>query len=58
MKDQSIYFFQLDSNKQIKNFERVFVDERIRDLSYKNGKLFLFLEDSASIGIISIPDTY
>ena len=52
MKDQSLYFFELDSSKKIINLERVEVFERVRDLKFKNDKLYLFLEETASIGVI------
>ena len=54
LKDQSLYFFNLNSNNKILNLERVEVFERIRDLKYINNKLFLFLEDTPSIGIIKL----
>ncbi len=54
MKDRSLYFFELDFNKQLINLERIEVNERIRDLHFNNNKLYLFLEDSASIGIINL----
>ena len=54
MKDRSLYFFELDSNKKIFNLERIEVNERIRDLHFNNDNLYLFLEDSASIGIIEL----
>jgi len=55
-KDKSLYFFKLDKNKQINNLERIEVFERIRDLKYNNndGQLYLFMEDSASIGVINL----
>ena len=47
----------IDSKKGLKTNLKVFVDkktigERIRDLAYGNNLIFLFLEDTASIGII------
>jgi len=54
LKDKSLYFFELNQNKAIKNLRRVEVFERVRDLKFYNNKLFLFMEDSASIGIINI----
>ena len=54
LKDKSIYFFDLDSQNNIINFERVFVDERVRDIKFKDEKLYLFLENTPSIGIISL----
>jgi len=52
--DRSLYFFELNSEKKIINLEQVKVFERIRDLSFKNNKLYLFMEDTASIGVISL----
>jgi len=54
LRDKSIYFFELDGQNKITNFERVEVSERIRDLKFKDNQLYLFMEDSASIGIIKI----
>jgi hypothetical protein len=51
LKDQSLYFFEL-KNKNIRNLERVEVNERVRDLFFKNDKLYLFMEGSGSIGVI------
>lgn len=52
LNDKSLYFFEL-KNKQILSMNRVEVFERIRDLKYKKNKLYLFLEDTPSIGIIN-----
>ena len=49
---KSLYFFELNSKKEIINLERVEVFERVRDLRYNENKLYLFLEDTPSIGII------
>jgi hypothetical protein len=54
MKDKSLYFFELNSQKQITNLNRVEVYERVRDLKFNNNRLYLFLEDTASIGVISL----
>ena len=54
LKDRSLYFFEIDENKKITSFERVSLNERIRDLAFKDNKLFLFLEDTASVGIINL----
>jgi hypothetical protein len=51
---KSIFFFNLDSENKIENFLRVRVEERVRDMIYKDKKLYLFLEDTASIGIIKL----
>ena len=54
MKDKSLYFFELNENKQIINLNRVEVFERVRDLRFNNKKLYLFMEDTASIGVIDL----
>ena len=53
LKDSSIYPFNLKNNK-IKNFSKIPINERIRDMVYdkKNKEIFLFLEDFASLAII------
>ena len=53
MKDKSIYYFELQNNK-IENITRVEVFERIRDMLIHKNKIFLLLEDSASIGVINL----
>ncbi len=54
LKDHSLYFFELDKAKKIINLDRVEVFERVRDLRFHNNKLYLFLEDTASIGVIDL----
>ena len=54
LKDRSLYFFELNDKKNIINLERVEVFERIRDLKFYKNKLYLFLENTASIGIINL----
>jgi hypothetical protein len=53
LKDRSLYFFELKDRK-ISSLKRVEVSERVRDLRFKNNKLFLFLEETPSIGIIDL----
>ena len=53
LKDQSLYFFKI-KEKKIFNLTRIELSERIRDLVFNNNKLYLFLEDSASIGVINL----
>ena len=52
--DKSIYFFELNEQKQIINLNRVEVFERVRDLVFKDSKLYLFMENTASIGVINL----
>ena len=54
LKDQSLYFFELNNEKKILNLERVKLFERIRDLKYDNKNLYLFLEDTPSLGVIPL----
>ncbi len=54
LKDRSLYFFDLNVNDEIENFARVEVYERVRDMIFKENRIFLFMEDSASIGIINL----
>jgi hypothetical protein len=54
LKDKSIYNFKLNNNNEIINLERIEIFERVRDIVYKNNNLYLFLENTASIGIIDI----
>ena len=52
--DKSIYFFELNEKKKIINLEQLKVYERVRDLKFNDNKLFLFMEDSPSIGVIKL----
>jgi len=52
--DRALRFFSLGHNNIYEGEKRISVKERIRDLKFKNGKLFLFLEDTASIGVINL----
>ena len=54
MKSKSIYFFELNDNKEIINFEKVEIFERVRDVAINNSKIYLFLEDTISIGVIEL----
>ena len=67
MKDESLYFFDYDyndenitsPNKVINGradyieIKRVHIGERIRDMVYYNEKLYLYLEDTASLAEVS-----
>lgn len=54
LKDKSLYFFELNEKNEFIDMERIEVLERVRDLKYHNNKLYLFLEDSPALGVISI----
>ena len=53
MRSKSLYFFKLNKQREIINLDVVKVHERVRDLRFKDNKLYLFMEDTASIGVIS-----
>ena len=55
--DKSLYFFELTEEREIRNLQQVKVFERIRDLSFKDNKLYLFMEDTSSIGVIKLSET-
>jgi hypothetical protein len=42
LRDKSLYFFNLDKNNYINNFKRVEVFEGVRDIAYKENKLYFF----------------
>ena len=52
--DKSLYFFELDNDNKFKNLKKIKVFQRIRDLNFNNGKLYLFFERPSSIGVISL----
>jgi hypothetical protein len=54
LRDKSLYFFELNEEKKIINLDRIEVFERIRDLKFYKNKLYLFMEDTASIGLINL----
>ncbi len=53
-KDENKALQLLNEQKQIINLNRVEVFERVRDLRFNNKKLYLFMEDTASIGVINL----
>ena len=57
LKDKSLYFFELNNEEKLINLEQVKVFERIRDLRFNNDKLYLFMEDTASIGVINLDES-
>ena len=52
--DKAIRFFEINSDNIFIEGIRIPLKERVRDIKFKNNKLFLFLEDTASIGIITL----
>ena len=56
LKAHSLYFFEYNYNNKENNFniiKQLDIGERIRDMIYYNNKLYLYLEDSASLAEIS-----
>ncbi len=56
LKAHSLYFFEYYNNNKENNFnivKKLDIGERIRDMIYYNNKLYLFLEDTASLAEIS-----
>jgi hypothetical protein len=51
-RDKSLYTFRLNDNNELENLVRNEIGERIRDIIFNGKKIFLFLEDTATIGII------
>lgn len=54
LRENSIYFLRLTGSNKFEVVKKYNLNERIRDMIYKENKLILFLENSASIGIIDI----
>ena len=54
LQNLDLHFFEINEQKQIYNLKKVRVGERIRDLKFHKNKLFLFLENTASIGVIDL----
>ena len=56
LKAHSLYFFEYSYNNKENNFniiKQLDIGERIRDMIYYNNKLYLYLEDTASIAEVS-----
>ena len=51
---KSIFFFKLDEKNKLYELLKIEIGERIRDMVFKEKKIYLFLEDTASIGIIEL----
>ena len=50
--DKSLHYFELNNENKITNLKRVKVFNRVRDMLYKDNKLYLFFEEPSSIGVI------
>ncbi len=51
---QSLYFFEINENKEIIDMDLIFIGERIRDIIINDDVIFMFLEDTASIASFKI----
>tara|TARA_B100000963_G_scaffold356458_1_gene376614 strand:+ start:1318 stop:2700 length:1383 start_codon:yes stop_codon:yes gene_type:complete len=51
---KSLYFFEIDNGKELVNLNKIDVYDRVRDIKFHKGNLYLFMGDSASIGVISL----
>jgi hypothetical protein len=58
MANKALWFFKLDAKNMITKTKRISIKERIRDLKFIDKKLFLYLEDTASIGIIPLVENF
>ena len=58
LRDKSLHLFILDEQNKVIKISRILVNERIRDMIRSKNKIILFLEDTASIGVINIDDLY
>ena len=56
LRDKALNLFTLDRQNRIKKNVRIEINERIRDMIKYENQIILFLEDTASIGIINIDD--
>ena len=56
LRDRSIYFFNLNIDNKIENLIRISIDDRVRDLIYKDNYLYLIFEDTGSLGVINLKD--
>ena len=54
LKDKSLYFFKLNKKNELVQLKRIEVFERVRDMVINDKKIYLFLEDTASIGVIDL----
>ena len=54
LKSKSIFIFNLDETNSINRFQTIEIYERVRDLKFLEEKLYLFLENTASLGVIDL----
>jgi hypothetical protein len=56
LRENSIYLLRLSEFNKFEIIKKYSLGERVRDMIFKNDKLILYLENSASIGIIDMAD--
>lgn len=54
LKAKVLYLFKLDDKNSVIRQNRITVGERIRDLNFYKNKIYLFLEDTATICVIDL----
>ena len=57
LRENSFYFLKMNNLNEIEILKKYPVGERIRDVIFKNEKLFFYLENTASIGIVDLKQT-
>ena len=50
----ALFDITLDKNNQITVINEIVIEERIRDLVFKNNKIFIYQETTGIIGIIDL----
>lgn len=58
LREGSLFYFELNSENNIKFMNKIIVNDRIRDLKVNDDNLYLFLDTSSSIGVISLDNFY
>ena len=53
-RETSLLLLRFKFKNKIKTINKIKINERVRDLKFKSGKLYMFLENTSSIGIMSI----
>ena len=56
MANRALFIFKLNNNQEIVKIKRIRIDNRIRDLIKHNDNIYMFLEDTATIGKMSISE--
>ena len=54
LKNKSIYLISLNNENEFKSINSIYIGERIRDMMLLNKKIYIFMENTASIGVIDL----